>query len=205
VLLAFFSAVVRAGPDEAVFRMLNLAGSNAILDVFMVGISALALAYVLPLIAIPLWTSGRREVAVDALVLLALAIAATEALKFLTAKSRPCEIPGLAVVIAPEFCPGSLDAFPSGHSSRAFALATLLATRMRPRVGATSLVLAGLVGLSRIYVGAHWPSDVLAGAVLGIGLGLAWWAFEKRSARYRAFRGRLIASVRGRRPDTPRH
>jgi len=61
--------------------------------------------------------------------------------------------------------------FPSGHATTAFALAALLAL-WYPRWAAGFLALAGLVGLSRVVLGAHFPSDVLAGAALGMGVAL---------------------------------
>jgi undecaprenyl-diphosphatase len=60
--------------------------------------------------------------------------------------------------------------WPSGHTTLAFALVVPFAL-MRPRA-APLLVVPFLVGLSRIYVGAHFPSDVLAGAVIGSASGV---------------------------------
>ena len=60
----------------------------------------------------------------------------------------------------------SVLSFPSGHSVTAFASATALAF-MAPRLGKWLLVLAVLIALSRVVTGAHYPSDVMAGAALG--------------------------------------
>lgn len=70
-----------------------------------------------------------------------------------------------------------LVSFPSGHTISAFAIATLLILGLQLRRWqlAGALVLACLIGLSRIAVGAHWPLDVLGGAFLGIGCGWAGW------------------------------
>lgn len=59
--------------------------------------------------------------------------------------------------------------FPSGHTSQAFFLATLLAQYYHPNVGIVILFygLAVLVAVTRMYVGAHYPRDVVAGAILG--------------------------------------
>ncbi|HVD12284.1 MAG TPA: phosphatase PAP2 family protein [Gaiellaceae bacterium] len=58
-------------------------------------------------------------------------------------------------------------AFPSGHASAAFACATVIAWASR-RLAAPAFVLAAAIAWSRVYVGVHWPLDVLGGAVLGV-------------------------------------
>jgi membrane-associated phospholipid phosphatase len=65
--------------------------------------------------------------------------------------------------------PSSLS-FPSAHATSSFAVATAM-TRVEP-LGALAFLLAFALALGRPYLGMHYPSDVLAGAVIGILLGL---------------------------------
>jgi membrane-associated phospholipid phosphatase len=65
--------------------------------------------------------------------------------------------------------PSSLS-FPSAHATSSFAVATAM-TRVAP-LGALAFVLALALALGRPYLGMHYPSDVLVGALLGILLGL---------------------------------
>jgi len=84
-------------------------------------------------------------------------------LKNIVARPRPYHaVPGL-------FPLGALPAdwsFPSGHACSSFAAATAMALTFGKK-GAWCFVLAALIALSRIYVGVHYPSDVLAGALVG--------------------------------------
>jgi len=64
------------------------------------------------------------------------------------------------------------DSFPSGHATVSFACATVLALAV-PRLRAPLYALAALIAFSRVYVGVHYPFDVLAGAVLGVGIAIA--------------------------------
>ncbi|KJS54069.1 phosphoesterase [Streptomyces rubellomurinus subsp. indigoferus] len=69
------------------------------------------------------------------------------------------------------------SSFPSGHSASAAAFATALAVES-PLLGAIAAPVAAAVMASRVYVGVHYPGDVLAGAALGAGtaaLTLRWW------------------------------
>jgi undecaprenyl-diphosphatase len=88
-------------------------------------------------------------------------------LKELFGRARPPENePGLGSVVA---LPESAS-FPSGHSATAFAAATAIAI-VSPRLRPVVLVLAAAVALSRVYLRVHFPLDVVAGALLGAGLG----------------------------------
>ena len=109
-----------------------------------------------------------------------------QVVKNLTCRARPsAEVAGAFLVDFPCFpAPYDLAAFPSGHATMAFALATLLSL-WYPRWRGGFLAVAALVGWSRVVLGSHFPSDVLAGAVLGcavvLGLSRVWKLGMKQS------------------------
>lgn len=59
------------------------------------------------------------------------------------------------------------SSFPSGHTSTSFACAYVIST-LAPRLTIPVFVLAALIGFSRVYVGVHYPLDVVAGAIFGL-------------------------------------
>jgi membrane-associated phospholipid phosphatase len=61
--------------------------------------------------------------------------------------------------------------FPSGHTSRSFAIAAVLADRHGRRAAWIAYPFAALVGLATVQQDSHWASDVLAGAGLGLAIG----------------------------------
>lgn len=74
-----------------------------------------------------------------------------------------------------------MNSFPSGHTCAAFAFGVALcAVLPRKWAKAAALIAAALMGFSRLYVGVHFPTDVLAGAIVGALCGLAGaWLVER--------------------------
>lgn len=107
-------------------------------------------------------------------------------LKDIFDRVRPCE--ALQGVRAIDGCRHSLS-FPSSHAVNTFAAATLFSLFYRRWVPWVAFGLAGLVSYSRIYLGLHYPSDVLGGAVIGIVCALAVVGL------YRRIRQRMGASA----------
>lgn len=88
-------------------------------------------------------------------------------LKNLVARTRPYEVvEGLTYLVKK---PTDLS-FPSGHAGCAFAAACIMFRRLPGRYGVPALALAVLISLSRLYVGVHYPTDVLFGMVSGIAI-----------------------------------
>lgn len=101
--------------------------------------------------------------------------------KALFGRARPCDALGWCSPLAGS-SPGG-PSFPSGHAAGAFTFAAFIALRA-PRYRAPALLFAALVAASRCVLGVHYPSDVLAGALLGslVGYGLARLSLRVRSA-----------------------
>ena len=98
-------------------------------------------------------------------------------LKPLIARVRPCDVNTAVQLLVAR--PDDFS-FPSGHTCVSFA-ASLVYLRMLPRPwGAASVVLAAVIALSRLYVGVHYPSDVLGGFLVGC---LVSWAAVRLAER----------------------
>jgi undecaprenyl-diphosphatase len=72
--------------------------------------------------------------------------------------------------------------FPSGHAATSFAAATVLSAAA-PRLTPVWALLATAIAFSRVYVGVHYPLDVVAGAVLGVLIALLMLAAARRRSR----------------------
>lgn len=116
-----------------------------------------------------------RKAGALALCAMALGLVATNlTIKPLVSRPRPWLMVEGLVHIVEEDDPNS---FPSGHTCAAFAAGMIWLRTLPWKQGrAAAVVLAVLMGLSRLYVGVHYPSDVLAGAVIGA---LCAWAVWK--------------------------
>jgi len=170
---------------------------NPFADLLMIVVTTLGASYVVALLAVPLWWRGHREATFDLLLLLGITILITEAIKFAVGRPRPCDVLSSYRNLAGYGCDTQFDpSFPSGHASRAFAFAAFIGLRFRWRAGSAATAFAVLVGLSRIYLGVHWPSDVIAGALLGIALALVFEVMSRRADRSRRMRSRVVTLFR---------
>ncbi|MFF0221501.1 phosphatase PAP2 family protein [Streptomyces sp. NPDC004629] len=130
-------------------------------------------AYGLALFAVLMtigWWRSRRAGAQPAMTALAVPLAVLAAfgvdtgLKALVRESRPCRSLRVSTL---EACPAPDDwSFPSNHAAIAAAAAVALCFVSR-RLGAVAALAAAAMAVSRVWIGVHYPHDVLAGAVLG--------------------------------------
>jgi undecaprenyl-diphosphatase len=88
-------------------------------------------------------------------------------LKEFFARPRPCN--ALNDVLTPLGCTGSFS-FPSNHALNNFAVAMFF-YRLFPNLKWVLFITASLIAISRVYLGLHYPSDILGGAVIGLAFG----------------------------------
>lgn len=169
--------------DVSLFTLIN-AGHRPWLDDVMLLASALGRAgFVWLVIAAIAAVFPARRMAAWRLVLVLITsyLVVDVLIKPVVNRPRPYEVIAEARLIDQRPTTAS---FPSGHAARAFAGA-LAASRVFPAGQIVWWPLAVAIGISRIYVGAHWPSDVLAGALLG--LAVAWFTLGGARVFPRAF------------------
>lgn len=136
-------------------------------------------------VAMLCWKPTRRAGA-TALCAMVLGLLCTNVvLKHLVSRPRPYTV---VEGLIPLLTSGDPNSFPSGHTCAAFAAGVAwFGTTKKGGWRAAALIQAVLMGLSRLYVGVHYPSDVLAGAIIGTlcGLGGLWLVahWEKRNGK----------------------
>ncbi|MCA9668405.1 MAG: VanZ family protein [Myxococcales bacterium] len=154
--------------DRALLDFFNRSLARSWLDGPMVVLTVFGLLLV-PVIA---WwprrrrTADARALSNAALLAMLIGVVAAVVVQLFVDRARPADV---RLVLAQ---PALFPSFPSGHVAAAMAVAlVLLLGRATRRLGVAASLLAGLLGLSRVYLGHHFPSDVLGGAMLGAGIG----------------------------------
>ena len=97
-------------------------------------------------------------------------------------RPRPCKDPeiGHLVLLVNDYCSGAYG-FVSGHAANSFALATVISLLFRNKWVTTGMIIwAALVSYSRIYLGVHYPGDIICGAILGALLAWIIYTLLKR-------------------------
>jgi undecaprenyl-diphosphatase len=148
--------------DQQLLAVINTMRMELLTE-FFTAITALGSVVVVGVLIAGLWIYRQRETAVLSALGVGIAGITTKSLKILIGRGRPEDVQNLMMYGADSY------AFPSGHTTLAFAMAIALAhTRDRAVERYYLYTLAVLVGISRIYLGAHYVSDVIAGAAIGI-------------------------------------
>lgn len=177
--------------DDAVFLWINNGLSCPLLDAGMSLLSVIGEAWVwicFGLIFIVFRDATRwKRMAITFLIVMSVAGAALHVFKNVTERGRPLErfkadIDAGKITINTPLNKLYSRSFPSGHSQAAFSAATFFALYYGRRRGLLYTT-AFLVAFSRIYVGAHFPSDIVFGSLLGWFVTWAIWGIDTRFFR----------------------
>jgi len=149
--------------DALLFQQINgLVGQIPWLDSFMT-LVARYLPVVFALFLVGLWLTREQRVALLAGISAILALGLGQIINSIFLRARPYTVYATHLLVDRTSDPS----FPSDHATLAFAIAALV-WQFNRKVAIVLLGLALIQGFARVYVGAHYPSDVIGGAVLGV-------------------------------------
>jgi undecaprenyl-diphosphatase len=144
--------------------------STPVLDQVIPWITYLGSHFAVVLFVIVSWIIAKQRKSLGCLFLLyAIQSAVIYGLKFLVGRERPIFFLNMASKLSKG--PGEIldPSFPSAHAAFSFMMATLLSNWF-PRYRIFFFIVAAFIGWTRIYLGLHYPTDVIAGALLGYGI-----------------------------------
>ncbi len=199
--------------DQAIFHRINEQWTSPGLDLFMAAASHLDLWWplIVPVVLLLLLRGGfkgRAFVLCAGVTLFLTEAVVVRGLKEMVGRPRPKDTQSVRLVQLARARPQLLslfkeprvhrsenwqrnndaNSFPSGHTANNFVVATFCALFYRRR-GWLYFFVAAAVGYSRVYLGAHWPSDVLGTMILAVGLALAMaalyqWLWKRVGPRW---------------------
>ena len=162
--------------DILIFQQINgLADKYPYLDALGV-FFAEYLIYILGGAALLLFRKSLRKAAQTILAVVLARFGIAELIRLFWSRSRPFIGNDVNLLISQE----NTSSFPSGHASFCFALSYIV-YHYNKKAGIIFFVASFLISIARVFVGVHWPSDILAGAVVGVFSG---WVIIKLSQKF---------------------
>jgi len=178
--------------DTLIFFFINRDIQNRLFDIIMPFITNKAYLLILPVVGWFFYKDFKKTflAVIIGLTSLALADWGADILKHLFEKPRPCSMFENVHLLAG--CTNSYS-MPSNHAVNSFAFVTPFFILFKNRTRYVFLMVAFLVSFSRVYVGVHYPSDIIAGALFGAGASLLLMALYNRV--YEQFKVKPFSTV----------
>ena len=162
ILVLIFLTYFTVNYDGQIFSAVRSV-QNPVLDAIMLLVTNIATLYIgVPIVLALVYFSKNRKLLADFFVALLIGIALTLLLKLAIARPRPEDIMNVGFWASATF-----SSFPSDHASTAFVMFGIMGHHLK-KWKLWLYLLAVLIAISRVYLGVHYPTDVLAGAFLGI-------------------------------------
>lgn len=150
-ILTYIQTTVRSAPLDFFMKIITTLGDAGII-------------WILACLMMLIFKKSRCAGVAAAFSLITEAICVNVILKNVIMRTRPYDvIEGLNILV-----PTPHDySFPSGHAGSSFAVAVVIFLMLPKKWGIPAIITASVMALSRIYVGVHYPSDILVGALIG--------------------------------------
>lgn len=158
--------------DVKIFNLINKVWTNPVFDIVMPFVSQVGTGEVIFLVSVLCYVMRRKK---DRGALALLLIAGLAAAYYVVASVKGVVGRPRPFILMPDANLFSIEksfSFPSGHAANAFMAATIL-SEFFGSWRAVLFFVAALIGYSRIYLGVHFLSDIIAGAIVGILIGRA--------------------------------
>lgn len=165
--------------DIEIFKLINTGLTSPFLDTVMTYMTEKMNFMGAVIVAAALiWILGKRQDRIGLVVLVALVLVsdlASNQLKHLIMRERPCgDIEGVRLLVG---CVKSFS-MPSSHATNIFAAMVFLTARYR-KFWPLFMTIAVIVAYSRVYVGVHYPTDVIIGSALGTVMACLFYSAER--------------------------
>ena len=162
--------------DFSVFQSINqFAGRFPLLDKVMV-FFADKFGYVLVILVFVIFWQKWKIIVQSFLAAIISRFGITEIIRFFWERPRPFVENNVNLILSHD----ATGSFPSGHAAFYFAIAAVVYFYNK-KIGLLFFLAAFLISLARVFAGVHWPSDILAGALVGI---VSGWLVIRLSKRF---------------------
>jgi membrane-associated phospholipid phosphatase len=166
--------------DTLIFFFINRGLQNRFFDIIMPFITDKAYILILLFAGWFFYNDRKKAIIASVLALASFALSdwSSEILKHIFERQRPCNVlDGVHLLVG---CSGSYS-MPSNHAVNAFAFTMPFLILFRNKIKHAFIIIALLVSFSRVYVGVHYPSDVIAGGFLGLAMAISVTGLYKKA------------------------